>query len=101
MQSILSNNLPQANRLFQKHKVIRAYAFGSILSDDFNKDSDIDFIIDVDEKINPVELGEHLWNLQFELQDLFKREVDLITSRSLKNPYFKREVEQTKRLIYE
>ena len=101
MQAILSNNIQQLNQLFYKHKIIRAYVFGSILSDNFTNESDIDFLVDVDEKINPVDLGENLWNLQFELQDLFKREVDLITSRSLKNPYFKSEVEQTKQLIYE
>jgi predicted nucleotidyltransferase len=41
----------------------------------------------------------------FELADnfekLFKRPVDLVTDKSLKNPYFIKSVNQTKTLLYE
>ena len=85
----------------KNHKIKRAYAFGSAVSGSFTAQSDIDLLVDVDDALDPVELGEHLWTLQFELEDLVGRDVDLITSRSLKNPYFIKEINRTKRLIYE
>jgi predicted nucleotidyltransferase len=47
-----------------------------------------------------VELGEHLWELQFELQDLLGHDVDLVTTRSLRNPIFIQELNETRLLIY-
>lgn len=101
MLPALSEKLPSVLALLKNHKVKRAYAFGSAVTGDFHATSDIDLLVDVDETLDPVLLGEHLWNLQFELETLFGRNVDLITSRSLKNPYFIEEVNRTKRLIYE
>jgi predicted nucleotidyltransferase len=66
----------------------------------FSKDSDIDVLVEVDQSIEPVELGEHLWELQFELQDLLGHDVDLVTTRSLRNPIFIQELNDTRLLIY-
>ncbi len=101
MQPILSEKLPHLVSLLRNHHIKRAYAFGSAVSGDFTSASDIDLLVDVDDTLDPVVLGEHLWNLQFELEELFGRNVDLLTSRSLKNPYFIKEVNRTKQLIYE
>jgi uncharacterized protein len=38
--------------------------------------------------------------LHDELRDLFNREIDLVTERSLKNPYFINELNETRFLIY-
>ena len=35
-----------------------------------------------------------------ELERLFGRSVDLITEQSIRNPYFRREVEATRQLVY-
>jgi len=79
----------------------RAYLFGSSVQGSFTATSDVDVLVDVDDTIDPVELGGHLWDLQFALEDLLGQKVDLLTSRSLKNPFFIKEVEETKELIYE
>jgi len=92
--------LPQINSLFQKHKIKNAYIFGSAISEKFDTDSDVDFLVNLQENIDPVEAGENLWLLEDELKLLLKRKVDLITERSLRNPYFITEINNTKQLIY-
>jgi predicted nucleotidyltransferase len=47
-----------------------------------------------------LEQGELWWNLHDTLRELFNRDVDLVTERSLKNPFFIQEIEETKRLVY-
>ncbi len=92
--------LPQIKELFIKHKIKNAYVFGSVLSDEFNNESDVDFLVNLKDDLDPVEAGGHLWDLEYELKDLLQRDVDLITERSLKNPYFISELNSTKLAIY-
>jgi len=92
--------LPQIIELLIKHKIIKAYVFGSVLTDKFNSKSDVDFIVTIQNNLEPLETGEHLWNLTYELEELLKRNVDLLTERSLKNPYFIQRVNETKFSIY-
>lgn len=98
---LIQNKLNDINRLMKQYHIKRAYLFGSSVKDTFNETSDIDVLVDVDDNIEPVKLGGYLWDLQFDLEKLLDRKVDLLTSRSLKNPYFINEVNATKLLIYE
>lgn len=81
--------LPQVIELLEKHKVKSALMFGSVLSEKFNEESDVDFLVNLQEGLDPVDAGGHLWK------------IDLLTERSLKNPYFINEINQTKFPIYE
>ena len=92
--------LPQIIELLIKHKIIKAYVFGSVLTDKFNSKSDVDFLVTIQNNLEPLETGEHLWNLTYELEDLLKRNVDLLTEKSLKNPYFIQHLNETKFPIY-
>lgn len=96
----LGNKRHYLDKLFAKHRIKTAFAFGSVVTAEFNKNSDIDFMVTIMEGTDPVEAGEHLWDLEEELQALFRREIDVITERSLKNPYFIEEVNRTKVQIY-
>ena len=81
--------------------VDKLYFFGSALSSKFNENtSDVDVLVEVAE-LPPEERGENLINLWDNLELLFKRKVDLLTENSIRNPFFKKEVEQTKKLIYD
>ena len=81
--------------------VNRLYFFGSALSSNFNENtSDIDVLVEVAD-LPPEECGENLITLWDNLEILFNRKVDLLTENSLRNPFFKREVDQTKKLIYD
>jgi len=92
--------LPNVIELFKKHKVKNAYVFGSVLTTKFNPESDLDFIVNLQDGLEPADAGGHLWDLEFELENLLHRKIDLLTERSLKNPYFIKELNETKFPIY-
>lgn len=92
--------LPKIAKLMQLHKITKAYLFGSVLTEKFSEKSDVDFLVNIQPDLNPVEAGEHLWDLTYKLEDLLQRKVDLLTERSLKNPYFINQVNKTKFPIY-
>lgn len=100
INSTIQSYLPKVIELFKKHKIKNAYIFGSALTDRFNNESDVDFIVNLQDGLNPVDAGEHLWDLEYELKELLHRDVDLISERSLKNPYFISEINATKIAIY-
>ena len=85
--------------LCERHKVKSLYAFGSVLTDKFNKDSDIDFVVDFDNL--PLEnYADNYFDLKFSLEDILKRPVDLLEEKALRNPYFKSNLNQQKQLVY-
>ena len=60
--------------------------------------------VDVVVKLNisdPADRGEALLSLWNNLEQLFKRKVDLLTEESIKNPYLKKNIDRTKKLIYD
>ena len=82
------------------YKIEKAYVFGSVATEGFNENSDIDFLVTFQPNLTPLEKGEMWWNLHDTLRNLFKREIDIVTENSLKNPYFIKELNETKELIY-
>jgi len=100
MNKTISSNMAKIRSVFEAHKIEKAYLFGSVITDKFNKDSDIDFLVKFKEGLKPLEKGELWWDLHDTLRDLFKREIDIVTENSLNNPYFIQELERTKHLIY-
>lgn len=86
--------------LFRTHKVKSAYLFGSAVTNRYKDSSDLDFLINFHDNLDPLEKGELWWNLHDALRDILNREVDLIAESSLKNPYLIREIDNTKVKIY-
>ena len=93
-------HLTQVTELFKKHKIANAFFFGSVLTDKFDENSDVDFLINFQENIDPLERGELWWDLHDRLRDTLNREVDLVSESSLKNPYFIETQNNTKVKIY-
>lgn len=87
--------------LCQKHKVKTLSVFGSILTDRFNDQSDVDLLVDFDttnhEKWDYV---TNYFDFRDALEQLFDRKVDLIEARGLRNKYFIANVNRTKLMIY-
>jgi len=86
-------------QLCLQNKVKSLYAFGSVLTNRFNHDSDIDLIVDIN-SANPLEYADCYFNLKFALQDLFNRPVDLLENKSVRNDYLRLEIDNSKQLIY-
>lgn len=101
MQSILENKINDLKRICSSLGVKRLYAFGSVVSNKFQADSDIDFLISFSENLSIEEYTENYFQLQYKLREMFKREIDLVTERTLSNPYLIESIDETKELIYE
>ena len=86
-------------KLCKQNKVRSLYVFGSVMTDEFNKDSDIDLIVDIDSN-DPLDYADSYFNLKFALQELFKRPVDLLESKAIKNPYIIENINRSKSLVY-
>lgn len=89
----------EINALCANHKVKSLYAFGSVLTPNFNTNSDIDLIVDFKE-IDVKDYADNYFDFKFSLQDIFNRPVDLLEEQAIKNPYFRQVVNQTKELVY-
>lgn len=94
--SQFTNDIQQ---LCSKYKVRRLYAFGSVLTDKFDKGSDVDFIVDF-EPLNINQYADNYFDLKFALEDTLHRSVDLLEDQAIKNPYFREVVENKRELIY-
>ena len=99
MNRILTDRINELKRFCEIYKVRKMYAFGSVCSDQFTEDSDIDFLISF-ENISFEQYTDNYFELHYKLQELFNRKIDLITENSLSNPYFIKGVDQSKQLIY-
>ena len=62
--------------------------------------SDIDLLIEINSE-DPIQSGEMLMRIWDKLEVFFQKKVDLLTSRSLRNPILKASIESTKVLIYD
>lgn len=98
---LIELNMNQLIALCKKYKVDKLWIFGSILTDRFNENSDVDFSVKFDkDKIPLLDYADNYFDFLEELKSLFSRKVDLITEDSLTNPYFIKELNATKQLVY-
>ena len=97
---LIELNLEKIYELCRKYKVKTLSVFGSILTDRFNDESDVDFSATFYPEEEPLVRGENFLNLYMDLGDLMGRRIDLVDESNLRNPYFIEELEETKQLIY-
>jgi len=99
MQRLLTDNIEKIKALCIASNVKTLFAFGSVCTDRFNDNSDIDLLI----SFKPMDYGDYAdtyFDLADKLENLFQRPVDLVTDKSLSNPYFIDSINQTKTLLY-
>jgi len=97
--NIVEENIDQINTLCSKHKVAKMYVFGSVLTNRFEENSDIDFIVDFDD----VELSgyaDNYFDLKFALEKIFNRNVDILENKAIRNPFFRKSINSSKKLVY-
>ncbi len=97
--NLINQNIEFINALCKSHKVKSLYAFGSVLTDKFNDKSDIDLIVNFSD-VQLLDYADNYFDLKFSLEDTFKRSVDLLEEKAIKNPYLKRAIEKNMQLIY-
>jgi hypothetical protein len=82
----------------EKWRVTELALFGSVLSDEFRPDSDVDVLVTF-EPDAPWTLT-HLVRMRDELESLLGRHVDLVEKGALHNPYIRKHVLDSCQVVY-
>ena len=96
---LINQHISNIQSLCKKHHVSQLFVFGSVLNKNFDEHSDIDFIVDFNH-VSLDEYADNYFGLKQSLEKLLKREVDLLEDRAIKNPYLRRSIDTSKKLIY-
>lgn len=98
---LIELNLQRIIDLCRLHKVKSLAVFGSILTDTFNDNSDVDLLVNF-EPTDPDKFDyvTNYFGFRDALENLFNRKVDLTEEKGLRNKYFIANVNRTKQMIY-
>ncbi len=96
---ISAKNIEKIRALCGKYKVLKLFVFGSILTDKYNKSSDIDFLVDFSD-VDLYSYADNYFDFKKALEKIFKRQIDLLENKAIKNPYFRKSIDSSKQLIY-
>jgi predicted nucleotidyltransferase len=97
--NIVEQNLSSVSKLCKLHNVKNMYLFGSVLTENFSSNSDVDFLVNFE----PIDLFRYFDNymeLKEKLEYLLKRPVDLLEEQTVQNPVLRRSIDRKKKLIY-
>lgn len=97
--NIISQHIDQIVNLCQKNKVNSLFAFGSVTTNNFTDESDIDLVVDIEDN-DPVSYTDKYYNLKFQLEEILKRKIDLLEMKAIRNRFMKNEIDRTKIQVY-
>jgi predicted nucleotidyltransferase len=97
--NLLDKYNSQLISLCEKYNVNELSVFGSILTSEFNNNSDVDFVVDFKDVERNV-YADNYFNFKKSLENLFNRKIDLLEKIALKNPYFIQVLNDTKKMVY-
>ena len=97
---MMATHLADIEEVCRKRHVHNLYVFGSILTKRFNEQSDVDLLVEF-EDIPVEDYADNYFDLCDDLEQILDRRVDVVTMRSVKNPYFEKELLQNRQLIFE
>ena len=91
---------PEIERICRRLPVKRLGLFGSAVSDNFSQTSDVDVLVIFDSDKN-IDLFDKYFELKEQLQEIFKRQVDLVVDKKFRNPVLRESIDRTRTIIYE
>ncbi|MFZ2288024.1 MAG: nucleotidyltransferase domain-containing protein [Bacteroidales bacterium] len=98
--NIIERNIDQIIRSCRLHKVRELYIFGSVLTDKFNDESDIDFLVEF-KLLDIQEYFNNYMGFKEKLEAILKRPIDLVENQAVRNPIFRKVLDREKKLVYE
>jgi uncharacterized protein len=100
MRSPLNGDEEGLEELCRRFQVRKLYLFGSSLRSDFDPErSDLDFLVEFGDPPDG-RAARQYFGLLGGLQALFGRPVDLVDASAIRNPWFRRSVEATRRELF-
>ncbi len=96
MNSLVESNLSEIKDVMRTYGVIRAYLFGSAAVGKMTDDSDVDFMVSFNPDLSYTEYGNNYFELIYALQNLLKKDVDIIAEETITNPYLLQNINSQK-----
>jgi predicted nucleotidyltransferase len=97
--NVIDQNIEIIRDLCSRHKVSKLFVFGSVLTNKFKKNSDIDLLVDFKD-VDLYSYADNYFALKDALENVFKRNVDLLEDKAIKNPYLRQSIDSSKQLVY-
>lgn len=97
--TLIDQHKSELTRACKAYQVKELYAFGSVLTDQFAKQSDVDLAVDFDRSSFEGSFRQFV-EFKTELEKIFQRHVDLIPFRRIRNQIFRNTLEKTKQCVY-
>jgi uncharacterized protein len=98
--NIIEKNIDALINLCKQYKVKELYLFGSILTPNFNLNSDIDMLVQFD-NVDILEYADNYFDFKEKLEKLFGRDIDLLENQAIRNPIFRKIVDRDKKIVYD
>lgn len=97
---IVKDRLDAVQQLCRTHQVVRLELFGSAANGRFEETrSDLDFLVEF-KPLSPSARADAYFGLLAALQDLFRRDIDLVEPAAVTNPYFKQSLDADRTVLY-
>ena len=97
--SVVDKNIRKIQSLCDKYNVSKLYVFGSVLTYHYGKSSDIDFLVNFS-GVDIYHYADNYFEFKQSLENLLQRRVDLLEDKAIKNPYLRKSIDSSKKLIY-
>ncbi len=100
MIDLIERNREAIADLCRRFHVARLEVFGSAADGTFDPArSDLDFLVEF-QPLEPGPLADAYFGLLSELKRLLRRDVELVTPKAVRNPYFLRGINAARRALY-
>jgi predicted nucleotidyltransferase len=101
MIELIQTHQPEIADICRRQGIHRLDVFGSAATGQFNaQTSDVDFIAEFDDSSPSGGLLDRYLELATRLEAVLGTAVDIITPRSLRNPYFRESVNASRETVY-
>ena len=100
MLDIVEKNLSEIRQICSRFNVSKLELFGSAVSENFSQaSSDIDLLVE----FKPLKQGQYAdayFGLLETIKNLLGRDVDLVMTKAITNPYFLQEINRKRQVLY-
>lgn len=101
MDLLVEKKMASLRSLCKTYCVENLFLFGSAAKGELQENSDLDFLVNFSSDLKLPDYADNYFSFLEKLQQLFGREIDLISEKSLKNPILIQEINKTKVSVYE
>jgi hypothetical protein len=99
--NLINQHIDQIKKICSEHQVEQLFIFGSIATDKFNEESDVDILIQFSSFVDPLDYFNNYMDFKEKLESTLNREIDIVENQAVRNPIFRKILDRDKVLIYE